>query len=65
MKTIDMPLHEVAVIAATRALAGAGIGLLASGMLNEEQRKTAGWLLLGIGALSTIPLAISMVHRLR
>jgi hypothetical protein len=65
MKTVDLPLHELAFLAATRGLAGAGVGLLASQKLNDSQRKTAGWILLTIGVLSTIPLGISVYNKLR
>ena len=65
MKTAELAVHEIAVIAGTRALLGAGVGLLAAGSLNDDQRKTAGCVLLAIGALSTIPLAISLFRRMR
>jgi hypothetical protein len=65
MKTVEIPLHEIAIIAGTRAVAGAGAALLVSRKLNEDQRKTAGWLLLIIGVLTTIPLAISIARRIR
>ncbi len=65
MQTAELPLHEIAIIAVTRAVAGAGVGLLVAGKLNEDQRTTAGWVLLTIGVLSTVPLAVSLYRRLR
>jgi hypothetical protein len=65
MKTVELPIQELAVIGITRAAAGAGIALLATEKMNEEQRKTAGWILLGIGVLTTIPLAISILRKIR
>ena len=65
MKTVELPLHELGVIGVTRAAAGAGLALLASEKLNEDQRRTAGWILLGIGVLTTIPLAVSVIRRIR
>ncbi len=65
MRTVELPVHEVAVLAATRALGGAGVALLLADQLNEDQRKTAGWILLAAGILTTIPLAISLVRRMR
>ena len=65
MTTVEIPLHELAAIAATRAGAGAGVALLVSAKWNEDQRKAAGWVLLAIGVLTTIPLAISVLRRLR
>ncbi len=65
MKTVEIPLPQLAAIAATRALGGAGIGLLVSPTLTDDHRKAAGWILLGIGALTTVPLLISLVSRIR
>jgi hypothetical protein len=65
MRNVDIPLHELAFVAATRGLAGAGLGLLAAGMLEPEARKTVGWTLIGIGALSTVPLLVSVARRSR
>ena len=39
---------------------GAGIGLLVGPLLNEDRRRAAGWTLLVVGALSTIPLAMQV-----
>ena len=49
MKTVDMPLHELATIAATRAMAGAGLALVVTEQVPKEQRKAVGWTLLAIG----------------
>jgi hypothetical protein len=65
MRNVDIPLHELAFVAATRGLAGAGLGLLAAGMLEPQARKTVGWTLIGIGALSTVPLLVSVARRSR
>jgi hypothetical protein len=47
-------------IAATRVALGIGGGLLLAGKLNRDQRRAAGWALLGAGALTTIPIALEM-----
>ncbi len=44
-------------IAGTRVALGAGIGLLLSDRLTEDQRKAAGWALLAVGVLTTIPIS--------
>ncbi|HZZ91186.1 MAG TPA: hypothetical protein VFE23_01415 [Usitatibacter sp.] len=62
MREISLPLHELAFIAATRGLAGAGIGLLLADQLNPAARRAVGWTLLGIGAASTVPLAVSVIR---
>jgi hypothetical protein len=49
---------QLVLIAATRGMLGAGIGLLAAGRLRDEHRRLVGKILLGIGAASTIPLAM-------
>ena len=56
-------LPELFLIAGTRGLLGAGIGLLLSNRLSEDQRRAVGWTLLGIGAITTIPLAAQVMGR--
>jgi len=64
MKETRVTLPELALIAGTRVAAGAGLGLLLSNRLSESQRRAAGWTLLLVGALSTIPLALEVYsHR--
>ncbi|HEY1459400.1 MAG TPA: hypothetical protein VGH59_05015 [Casimicrobiaceae bacterium] len=60
MKTYNVALPEMAIVAATRGMAGAGAGLLLSQYLQPETRRTLGWALLAIGALSTIPIAMAL-----
>jgi hypothetical protein len=57
MRTLELRLPELAFVAATRGIAGVGIGLLISEHLKPDTRKTVGWTLLGIGALTTVPIA--------
>jgi hypothetical protein len=47
---------EIMLIAGTRVALGVGLGLLISDRLNEDQRKAAGWALLAVGVLTTIPI---------
>jgi hypothetical protein len=49
---------DLVMLAATRGMLGAGIGLLAANKLGDEQRKAVGTTLLAIGALSSVPLAL-------
>ena len=56
---------ELGLIAATRGMMGAGIGMLMATRLRPRQRARVGWVLLAIGGLSTIPLAIRAVRRTR
>jgi hypothetical protein len=65
MRQVDVPLHELAFIAGTRGIAGVGIGLLLAEHLGAPQRRAVGWTLLGIGALTTLPIAASLLSRTR
>ncbi|HTU17798.1 MAG TPA: hypothetical protein VMG10_07005 [Gemmataceae bacterium] len=60
MKEAHLTLPELALIAGTRAVAGAGIGLLLANRLSESQRRAVGWTLLLVGAISTVPLALEV-----
>ena len=63
MRRYRIALPEMAIVAATRGMAGAGAGLLVSDYLRPETRRTLGWALLAIGALSTIPIALTLFGR--
>jgi hypothetical protein len=58
-------IPEIILIAGTRVALGAGLGLLIAGKLSSDTRKGAGWALLAVGALSTIPLAVAVVSKPR
>jgi hypothetical protein len=59
---MKVTVPELALIAGTRGLLGAGIGLLAAGRLSDDQRRVVGRVLLAIGAVTTIPLAFQVLH---
>jgi hypothetical protein len=63
MRDRVLSIPEIALIAGTRIALGAGLGLLLADKLNENTRKGAGWALLIVGALTTIPLAIDVVTK--
>lgn len=54
-------IPDLILIAGTRVALGVGIGLVLSERLNKDQRRAAGWALLGMGAATTIPLAIKII----
>jgi hypothetical protein len=56
--TISLP--ELGLIAGTRGMIGAGLGLLLADRLNPDQRKAVGWTLFTIGAISSIPLGFEV-----
>ena len=65
MKSVEITVPEIGLIAGTRGLLGAGVGLLMAEKLKPERRKTVGWTLFLVGALSTIPLAINVFRKKR
>ena len=65
MTTTELRLPELGLIAATRGMLGAGIGLLLARKLSDDRRKGVGWTLVAIGALTTIPLASIALGRRR
>jgi hypothetical protein len=60
LKKTELTIPEIALIAGTRVLLGAGIGLLVSDRFNLSQRRAIGWTLLLLGAITTVPLAIDV-----
>ena len=65
MITTELRLPELGLVAGTRGLLGAGIGLLLADKLTDERRKGVGWTLVAVGALTTIPLAMMVFDRRR
>ena len=65
MKRFDVSFPELAFVAATRGMVGAGVGLLVSDFVPREQRRAIGWTLLAIGALTTVPIAATVFGRTR
>ena len=63
MKERSLTIPELALIAGTRIALGVGIGLLLSDKLNEDNRKGAGWALLVVGVLTTIPLVMNVLGK--
>src|SRR5690242_13900305 len=63
-KPILMNLSEIEFLAATRAMLGLGIGLLVARHLDRKRREAVGATLLAIGAVSTVPLAVSIFGKL-
>lgn len=65
MKETRLSLPELALIAGTRVMLGGGIALLLAERLNKEQRKTIGLTLFLVGAVTTIPLGMTVLSRRR
>ena len=65
MKTAELTMPEIALIAGTRGVLGVGLALLLADRLTEDQRKAAGWAMFLIGAISTIPLVLDVFCKRR
>jgi hypothetical protein len=63
MQERKLTIAEIILIAGTRVALGAGIGLLLSSKLNNDQRKAAGLALAIVGGLTTIPLALGVIGK--
>lgn len=60
MKQANLPLPMLGLIAGTRGMLGAGVGLLMADRLPPARRRTLGFALLLVGALSTLPLVLGV-----
>ena len=58
-----LTIPELMLVAGTRVALGVGLGLLISDRLNEDQRKGAGWALLAVGVLSSIPIITGVLAK--
>ena len=61
MKEITLSVPQFAMTIGTRAALGVGIGFLLGGRLNRDQRQGAGWALLTVGLLTTVPVIMSVI----
>ena len=63
MQQRGLTIPELILIAGTRVALGVGIGLLVGDKLGRDVRKGAGWALLGVGVVTTIPLAMGVFSK--
>ena len=63
MNERNLTIPEIGLIAMTRVVLGVGIGLLLAERLNADERKSVGFALLAVGALSTIPLVANVLGK--
>ena len=61
MKRISLYLPELFLIVGTRALLGGGIAILLTEKMKPCQRRTLGWTLGLIGAVTTAPLVMELI----
>lgn len=57
---LSISFPELGILAATRGMIGAGIGLLLANRMSREKRRAVGLPLFIVGALSTIPIAMHL-----
>jgi len=60
MKRLVLSARDFGFVVGTRALLGAGIGLLLADRLRRRRRRQVGSTLVAVGALTTIPAAIAL-----
>lgn len=65
MRETRISLPELGLVAMTRGALGIGIGLLISNALGASARRAMGWALVVAGGLTTIPLALEILHKSR
>jgi len=54
----QLNIPEMMFVVVTRAALAGGVGLLISEKLEKRTRRKIGWVLAGLGALTTLPAAI-------
>ena len=62
MRRTTVPLPLIGLIAVTRGMLGAGLGLLLADRLTPRQKQCAGWSLFLTGAISTVPLVARVLE---
>ncbi len=63
MKTAELTVPEIDLIAGTRGVLGAGLALLLGNRITEDQRRAVGWAMFLIGAISTIPIVMNVFQK--
>jgi hypothetical protein len=63
VKTYTVTVPEIGIVAVTRGIAGAGIGLIAANYMRPETRRAVRWTLFAVGALTTIPIAMALLGK--
>jgi hypothetical protein len=59
----ELTIPQIGFIAATRAAAGVGIGLLISDRFSRTERIALGCILLTIGAVTTVPILVRVLGK--
>jgi hypothetical protein len=62
MNEIALKMPTFGFIVATRAMIGAGLGLLLSSKMSDDRRRSLGMTLLSIGAAATVPAVVAIMR---
>jgi len=62
-RTVSLKIPEIGFIAGTRGALGAGVALLLADKLSHRQQKKAGWMLVAIGAATTVPIIVNLIRK--
>ena len=63
MKERTLTIPDIMLIAGTRIALGVGAGLLLADKFSEDRRRGAGWALLAVGVLTTLPLVLNVLGK--
>lgn len=63
MRERTLTIPDIFLIGGTRVALGVGLGLLIGDKLSQDARKGAGWALLAVGVLTTVPLAMNVLGK--
>jgi hypothetical protein len=63
MKERSLTIPEIIMIGGTRIALGVGVGLILADKLDNSKRKGAGWALLAVGVLTTIPIVLNVFSK--
>ena len=58
-----LTLPEIALVAGTRAILGAGVALLLADKLEPKSRRAVVWALAAVGLITTLPLALEILGK--
>ncbi len=63
MKERTLTIPEIMLIGGTRVALGVGLGFLIADKLSRDARKGAGWALLAVGVLSSVPIVVDVLGK--
>jgi hypothetical protein len=63
-KAISLKMPELGFLAGTRVALGTGLGLILADKFSSGRRRGVGWALLGVGAITTIPLVVNLLRKI-